>query len=301
MRVEDILPGVKMGQDVYLSKKSREPLVQAGGMFSIDMLIKLRDDLVRTLYVRDKFDTHHCQAGFVIPQGSQQAEATEAHELSVRDAVVPRIKREIFISLRDLHMAMHTRDRELGETTVQRITNLCADIVDEHMLVGKDAKIHVYTMQSPHEFLYHHSLSVAVIAAAIGQVYSMRVYDIIQLCRAALLHDCGMFISGEKQDHPTLGYNALKSWNLITEQEQQAVLCHHEKIGGGGYPRAVRGEHVPLMARIIAVADTFDAMTTPVPGMQAANAQEACRAIVSRAGTCFDMDVVRAFGRRIAY
>jgi HD-GYP domain-containing protein (c-di-GMP phosphodiesterase class II) len=72
------------------------------------------------------------------------------------------------------------------------------------------------------------------------------------------------------------------------------IELHHEHIDGHGYPHGLKGEEIPLMARIIAVADTLDAMTTHRPYQSAKELEEALELIRKKSGTKFDPAVVDA-------
>lgn len=74
---------------------------------------------------------------------------------------------------------------------------------------------------------------------------------------------------------------------------------HHEKWGGGGYPDALIGEEIPMQARIVAVADTFDAMTTNRPYQKAMELSYVVEKIVSFANTRFDPRVIQAFVKAV--
>jgi HD-GYP domain-containing protein (c-di-GMP phosphodiesterase class II) len=78
------------------------------------------------------------------------------------------------------------------------------------------------------------------------------------------------------------------------------VLAHHERVDGGGYPRGLAGDDIPLEGRILAVADAYEAMTADRPYRQALGADEACAELRRGAGTQFDADVVEAFLRVLA-
>ena len=74
-----------------------------------------------------------------------------------------------------------------------------------------------------------------------------------------------------------------------------AVVSHHERYDGGGYPHGLAGDDIPLAGRILAVADTYSAMTTDRPYRKALSRDEAIAEIRTCAGTQFDPDVVAAF------
>ncbi len=79
------------------------------------------------------------------------------------------------------------------------------------------------------------------------------------------------------------------------ERVAAAILHHHERYDGGGYPDGLRGEAIPLTSRLVAVADTFDAMTSDRPYRKALSHQVAFAELKKCCGTQFDPDVVAAF------
>jgi putative two-component system response regulator len=77
----------------------------------------------------------------------------------------------------------------------------------------------------------------------------------------------------------------------------RVVRHHHERYDGAGYPDGLRNEQIPLGARILAVADTYNAMTSERPYREAMNAEAACAEIERNKGTQFDPEVAAAFLR----
>jgi hypothetical protein len=128
--------------------------------------------------------------------------------------------------------------------------------------------------------------------------------------RAALLHDVGKigvsdFILHkpgpltpeeweEMRRHPVIGYEMLKGVRFLAAPTE-IVHSHHERFDGKGYPRALAGDEIPVGARIFAVADTFDAMTSDRPYRRALPWEAARDEIVRNSGTQFDPQVVEAF------
>jgi len=96
--------------------------------------------------------------------------------------------------------------------------------------------------------------------------------------------------------HPEVGSSMLASFSLFSECARY-VRGHHERWDGRGYPDKLQGENIPLGARIIAVADAFDAMTTTRPYRKALPVAEARRRLIEGAGSQWDARIVTAFLR----
>jgi HD-GYP domain-containing protein (c-di-GMP phosphodiesterase class II) len=98
------------------------------------------------------------------------------------------------------------------------------------------------------------------------------------------------------QEHCANGYNRLKDIPFLREASE-IVLAHHEHFDGGGYPRGVKGSKIPLGARVIAVANTFDVLTSDWP-YRPKQAVDVARSEIERcAGTQFDPEVVQCFSK----
>jgi HD-GYP domain-containing protein (c-di-GMP phosphodiesterase class II) len=97
----------------------------------------------------------------------------------------------------------------------------------------------------------------------------------------------------EVQRHPELGAALLGDVNLADIREW--ILCHRERPDGAGYPRGLRGEQIPLEARVLAVADAYTAMISDRPHRPALGHEDACRELLRNSGTQFDTAVVDAF------
>ena len=175
--------------------------------------------------------------------------------------------------------------------------------------------IHINNLKSYDEYTYHHSLSVAVLAVAIGQELNLGRDDLTQLCRCALLHDIGkMFIPVElitnpgrlKPDefdiiktHAMEGGKHLKNGVISGLNILLGVMYHHEKYDGSGYPKGLSKDQIPMFGRIIAVADVYDAVTSFRSYREPMAPCNALDMIVSEAGTAFDPEVVEAFKHKL--
>src|SRR5687768_14266934 len=96
--------------------------------------------------------------------------------------------------------------------------------------------------------------------------------------------------------HPLIGHEILKgSASKYVRMGALVALGHHEKYDGSGYPNGLVGDHVPLCARIVAVADVYDALTSVRPYKHAWPSEQAFEYVLSQAGRHFDPRMVEAF------
>ena len=155
-----------------------------------------------------------------------------------------------------------------------------------------------------------HSARVEEYTVAIARALNVPAGDLKAIAAGALLHDIGKIgiqdcillkagrLTPEEwdvmQQHPVIGARILKSLTHI-EGAKEIVLAHHERWDGSGYPANLSGSAIPLGARIFAVADTLDAITSDRPYRNKACFETAHEEIGRCAGTQFDPDVVKAF------
>ena len=154
-----------------------------------------------------------------------------------------------------------------------------------------------------------HSENVASYAVAICQALDLDPDRIVHVRRAALLHDVGKVavpggilskpgaLTDEEFElvrlHPAVGATMLRHAGLHLEAEW--VGAHHERIDGRGYPNGLAADDIPLEARILFVADSFEAMTSDRPYRQGMPVADALTELRACAGTQFDPEVVEAF------
>ena len=114
----------------------------------------------------------------------------------------------------------------------------------------------------------------------------------------AILHKAGPLTDAERgvmSSHTLIGYEILKdSSSPFVQRGAQIALAHHEKFDGSGYPYGIRGQDIPLSARIVAVADVYDALTSKRDYKSAWLPSQACEYIANQKGTHFDPECVKA-------
>ncbi len=155
-----------------------------------------------------------------------------------------------------------------------------------------------------------HSRRVTAFTIAIARAMGMPQDQVRIVARGAFLHDVGKMaipdailrkpgrLTTEEQaimqQHATLGYQMLRKIPFLHEASE-IVYCHQERFDGSGYPRGLKGEQIPLGARIFAIADTFDAMTSDRPYRAAQSISSGRREVQRYAGQQFDPEIVDVF------
>ncbi len=157
-----------------------------------------------------------------------------------------------------------------------------------------------------------HSERVARFSVAIGKYLGLDEDELEKLRISALLHDVGKIAIDDKilkkpapltdeeyeimKTHPQKGYKIMSQIPAMKDF-LPGMYMHHEMVNGQGYPQGLKGDEIPLQAKIISVADTFDAMTTNRPYQKAMKMEEALSIIKSYVGTRYDGKVVEALIR----
>jgi putative nucleotidyltransferase with HDIG domain len=159
-----------------------------------------------------------------------------------------------------------------------------------------------------------HSDRVASLALLLGKELGLNTHTLKTIVAASLLHDIGKIkiddiilkkpgrLSEEEfkriQEHPGVGVELLRGkefpWDI-----KPLILHHHEKLDGSGYPLGLKGEDIPMGARIICIADVFDALTSDRVYRKAFETEKALEIMKEEAGTTFDPALLKCFTNMI--
>jgi two-component system, cell cycle response regulator len=177
----------------------------------------------------------------------------------------------------------------------------------------RDVLLQMVTERTPE--LRDHIDDVALHAEGVGRRLGLRGQELSELVRAAELHDIGkMAIPDALLSKPgpldAAEWDFMRQHTIIGERMlhvapslegvARLVRLSHERFDGAGYPDGLAGEQIPLGARIVAVCDAFDAMTTDRPYRRAVSSAEAVAELLRHAGTQFDPAVIAAFQAELA-
>lgn len=190
------------------------------------------------------------------------------------------------------------------ERTKQELTRTCEETI-EALIRALDLK---------DRNTAGHSLRVTELTFRLAREMSVNDELLVHMRRGALLHDIGqlgipdaiLFKPGPltkeewnvMMQHPALGYSLLLPIAFL-KPALDIVYCHHEHWDGSGYPRGLKGEEIPLTARIFAAADVWDALLADKPYRRGWPVDKVILYIRDQAGKVFDPEVAKAFLRAV--
>lgn len=168
----------------------------------------------------------------------------------------------------------------------------------------------VRVIEAKDKYTAGHSTRVAEYAEKVARKIRLSEFEIESLKNAAYLHDIGKIRTDlsilkkpkklrldewdQIKEHPTIGYEIVSDMAL-QKSVSLAILYHHEKYDGSGYPGKLEKDNIPLFARILCVVDSFDAMVTTREYKRTFTMEEAAQELRKGAGTHFDPQVVNIF------
>ena len=193
------------------------------------------------------------------------------------------------------------------ESVAEKIISVCNTVKEDRRFLLRLNKN--TTFQHHKEFLGSHAVNSTIISLIIGQQLKLPNHKLIELGVSALLHEIGMiklpprFYLADKplekeelkaiQAHPILGFNILRARSFPTNINL-AALEHHERENGEGYPQHLKGEKISFYAKIVAIACSYEALSSHRPYKEAKNGYAGMLELLKNEGKRYDDTIVRA-------
>lgn len=235
------------------------------------------------------------------------------------EALINRI-REISahekVAAMDLSISYGWATKKDSDENILEVLNRAEDYMYKRKLFegpsmrGKTIGAIIHTLHEKNQREEEHSKRVSNHCRNLANALGFSEKDADEMGSAGLLHDIGKIAIAEyllnkpgklTEDeveevhrHPEIGYRILSSVNDMSEMADY-VLSHHERWDGNGYPRGLKGEEIPVQARIIAIADSYDAMTSERSYKKSISKDEAISELVKNAGSQFDPVMTHVF------
>ena len=208
------------------------------------------------------------------------------------------------------------RDARMGRTIDSKaVENSVVKIIDS-ILDNEDAAVNLLNIKNFDDYTYTHSVNVSTISLLIASKLKLTREEFVELGVGAMLHDLGkvkvplaVLNKPDRLDndefeimkkHPIFTYQILKGNETISDISKYIAAEHHEKYDGTGYPRGLKKNGINFFARIVSIADVYDALTTDRIYRKAMKPYDAMKIIVSGSGTHFDPEMVRVFLKAVS-
>lgn len=215
-------------------------------------------------------------------------------------------------ALNSFATVMAKRHSQLGinfeEALVEQFQN--ENIVSQNHLIEVVTSL-ASAIDAKDEYTKDHSSSVSRYSVALARAINLPEKEIERIKLGSLLHDIGKIgipedvlkkpskLTEEEfkiiQQHPTIGVEKILEPNPLLHDLIPIVKYHHEQWNGGGYPCKLKGEEIPLAARIVAIADTYHALISDRPYRKGMSVAKACSILEEGAGIHWDKELVRQF------
>ena len=208
------------------------------------------------------------------------------------------------------YVALAVQNHTLSQTLAQRVSENLRLLASLHGFYDNALEAFATAIDVKHVNIHGHSLRVGRYAQSIGEALGMDPNDVASLRSAGYLHDIGKVAvdkrlfekasrldpeeSREMQDHTVVGHQIVRHVQFPWPQIPEIVRWHHERGDGSGYPDGLHGSEMPQAVRIIALADTFDAMTSERPYRQRLPVGAALQELIRVTPEKYDPQVLQA-------
>lgn len=288
--------GMVIGKTI--SNEAGLPLIQKGVIVTEGLINRLKQLGIQYVYIQDKI--------------SEGIEVEETVPMAVRRKAVRQIT-DAFYKIK----GMDTKYASLViEKQSKEIKKLVDDILnsilnsEEVLMVLSDTLLY-------DEYIYQHSFQVTLYSLAIAKEMGYSESDLRTIGIGALLHDVGKMITPAEilfkpgrlteeefemmKQHARSGFDILRNLHTVSLLVAHCAFQHHERLDGSGYPRALVDYEIHPYAKIIAVADVFDAVTSNRVYRKKMVPSEGIAIIEAGRGTMFDAKVVDALKRSVVH
>ncbi len=294
--VDEVKPGEVLADDVF-DGVSFTLILRKGDVLSEETIELMKKRNVRRVPI--------------LVEGEEEEEAIMAREKALvkredfaLPSAPPTVSEELYNESLEVMSEVVNKLFETEVLDKDRVRSVASKVVAE--IFGKQRNVLNLIKKHAKGFLYKHLMNTGIIAGMIAIEMGMPVHEATRITEAGMLHDIGlafinteiksdiMKLDAELANHPAVGAKFLRNAGMPIEVTD-AVLFHHERWDGKGFPMGLKGKRIPTIARIVAVADAYDTLTSEELSEQSMPPYYAMRWIVSNSKRFFDPDIVSTF------
>lgn len=271
VKVDKLIPGMVLAQDVLISRTG-VTLIPVNTLLTVEMIRRIASFNIDEVYISEPRKSNKEKDEEILAPVMAQ---THHHAVAAVEDIVTNYGEHLFEE--------------------QAISGLVGDLLDQ-VEMDSSLLLNLTHLKSYDNYLFSHSVNVSILAILIGEKLGYSKEELNLLGVAALLHDIGMLkipiTTWDKngtltpleyrkvRNHPLYGEDFLSSKNM--SKEVRAVASqHHERFDGTGYPKGLQGSNINFKARIVAIADVYDACISERPYRERITPQETLKLIVS--------------------
>lgn len=287
VNLKNVMAGMTLAKGIYSCEG--KVLLAEGVKLTGSYIDRLKELSIYEIYIEDEISKDICIRDIIDDQTRIAAKST------------------ICQVIRDLKLKKSFDVYLVNETVNQ--------IVDE-LLANKNIIINLTDLRSIDDYTFAHSVNVAVISLVIGKTLGYNQLRLRDLGVGALLHDIGkteipLSILNKPgklepdeieimKKHTEYGYEILKEYSNISILSRGIPLMHHERMDGTGYPYGKKGDEIHEFAKIVAIADTYDAMTSNRIYKKKVAPEKAIEYLISTGNYYYDYNIVKLFLNHVA-
>lgn len=287
MSLDIIKEGMVNAKSIYTKKG--QILLDEGAIVKKRYIDRLKELGIKCIYVRDDLGDKN----------------------RIHDIVREELKKDSFVAVENIMNSINYFD----DKEFEKINKIISHIIDD-LLETQDILVSFSELRAIDDYTFGHCVNVSILALVTAASLGYDKENLAELGVGAILHDIGKaeiefdilnkpthLTTSEYETikkHTSYGYDILNKIKNVSYDSKIIALSHHERYDGNGYPHNLKGEDIHEFARIVAVADVFDALTNDRVYRKRMSTDEALDYITSMSGSQFDGKIVEKFVENIA-
>ena len=288
-------PGMEIAKPIFTDLGTI--LIGVGVSLTDRMIVGLMGRNIPHLYIKDK--------------------ATD--DLEIIDDVPMELRIEATTAIHEtfsqLQSGNNKRLKAINQSNVNKLQKVFKDLIQE-LRVNKNAMSLLTSVLIHDNYIFSHSVNVTIYSLAMAVKLGYNEKQLNEIALGGVLHDIGksnipLDVLNKKQKlseeeftlikkHAEYGFEILRRMPSISLLSAHCAYQHHEKLDGSGYPRGLKGEEIHPYAKIMAVADVFDALTSKRAYRNAMLPHEAMEILFTGANTHFESEIIQTFRQSVA-
>jgi HD-GYP domain-containing protein (c-di-GMP phosphodiesterase class II) len=291
LKIDEIKEGMEVGETIY--NESGHVLLKQGVILRPNLVQNVKKLRISAIYIADDF--------------SKDIEVTPTIDSQLRNETVMKIK--------NLFCNSNSSDPKSITKDLDSINDLLKNMIDQ-IVSNRNSMVNLVDLKTHDNYTFQHSVNVTVLSSVIGVELGYNPKALLNLSKGAMFHDVGKMLvpleilnkpgkyTPEEFDimknHPNLGYEFAKKNLNLTGDALIALIHHHEKYDGTGYPHQKSAKQIHRNAQIVAICDVFDAITSKRVYHEPILPSDAIEYIMGNSGKHFDPEVVDIFLKKVA-